>query len=73
MAEGPQHLWTPGRGGAAGSSRAAAPCGGGCQRSRTAMRNLWERVGASVIDIHEELPSAAVPASAVGINYKKRH
>lgn len=38
-----------------------------------AMRNLWERVRASVIDIHEELTGAAVPASVFGKNYKTRH
>lgn len=32
-----------------------------------------KRVGASVIDIHEELTAAAAPASVFGANYKKRH
>lgn len=74
VAEGPKHLWTGGRGGAAGFiQHSCSICGGGCQWLRTAMRNLWERVGASVIDICEELTGAAVPAAVVGIHDKRRH
>lgn len=63
------------RAGVAGSSRTAAPYVEAFLRNFVSVRThySWERDGACIIDIHEELTRAPVPASAFGINYQKRN
>lgn len=80
VGEGPNHLWALGEGSGEQEREWLGHPGQPLHMWRRfvsvrtqAMRSSWERDGACVIDIHEELTRAPVPASAFGINYQKRH